>query len=69
MKSMHPLRKGVLAGAPLGYVLGLFTYGGIGYLVAGATGLWAGVALATVFAAIGLRLTLRYVRAVERLIP
>lgn len=52
-------------GAPLGYALGLAVYGGIGHLVAGATGLWVGMALATLFAAVGLHLCLRFVQAVE----
>lgn len=67
MRSLRPeLRRGVIAGAPLGYLIGLATYGGIGHAVAGTTGLWVGCAIATAFAAIGLRMCLRYVEAITR---
>ena len=74
MQSMHPelkelrsdLRRGLLMGAPLGYAIGLATYGGIGHAVAGTTGLWVGVVIATLFAVFGLRMCLRYVEAITR---
>jgi hypothetical protein len=60
------LRRGVLLGAPLGYLAGLALYGGIGYWAAGVTGLWVGCAIATAFAVVGLRLCLRYVEVLTR---
>jgi hypothetical protein len=60
------LRRGVLLGAPLGYLTGLALYGGIGYLVAGQTGLWVGGIIATGFAVAGLAICLRYVEALTR---
>jgi hypothetical protein len=60
------LRRGVLLGAPVGYLTGLALYGGIGYWLAGTTGLWVGCAVATAFAVAGLRLCLRYVEAITR---
>ena len=57
------LRRGALLGAPLGYALGLLIYGGIGYLVAGQSGLLVGCLIATAFAALGLHLILRYIKA------
>jgi hypothetical protein len=60
------LRRGVFMGVPVGYATGLTLYGGIGYWIAGSTGLLVGCAIATVFAAIGLHLCLRYVEAVTR---
>ena len=50
-------------GAPLGYLIGLSVYGGIGYLVAGISGLAVGAVIATAFAAAGLILCLRFVEA------
>jgi len=67
MRSMRSeLRRGVLLGAPVGYITGLAFYGGIGYWAAGAAGLWVGCAIATAFAVVGLRLCLRYVEAITR---
>jgi hypothetical protein len=43
------LQRGVLMGAPLGYAIGLLTYGGIGYLVAGQTGLLVRAQIVAVF--------------------
>jgi len=60
------LRRGVLLGAPIGYATGLALYGGIGYWLAGTTGLWFGCAISTAFAVVGLRLYLRYVEAITR---
>jgi chromate transport protein ChrA len=60
------LRRGVLMGAPVGYATGLALYGTIGYWAAGTTGLLVGCLAATVFAAIGLHLCLRYVEAITR---
>jgi hypothetical protein len=57
------LQRGVLLGAPLGYLIGLAVYGGIGYLVAGQTGLAVGAVIATAFAVAGLVICLRFVRA------
>jgi len=57
------LTRGVLLGAPIGYAIGLLTYGGIGYLVAGQTGLIVGSVIATAFAVAGLILCLRFVEA------
>jgi hypothetical protein len=61
----RPLRRGILLGAPIGYLAGAALYSSIGYLVAGTPGLLVGLALATLFAAIGLRLCLRFARAWE----
>lgn len=58
------LTRGVLMGAPLGYTIGLAVYGGIGYLVAGISGLAIGTVIATAFAVAGLILCLRFVRAI-----
>jgi hypothetical protein len=67
MASMRSeLRRGVLLGAPIGYLTGLAFYGGIGFWAAGTAGLWIGCAVATVFAVVGLRLCLRYVDVVTR---
>jgi hypothetical protein len=60
------LRRGILMGAPVGYATGLALYGGIGYWMAGSTGLLVGCAIATFFAAIGLHLCLRYVETITR---
>lgn len=57
----NPFVRGVLLGAPLGYATGLLLYGGIGWLVAGSTGLWVGCGIATAFALAGLYLCLRFV--------
>jgi hypothetical protein len=53
------LRRGIFMGVPVGYATGLALYGGIGYWIAGSTGLLVGCAIATSFAAIGLHLCLR----------
>jgi hypothetical protein len=58
------LQRGVLLGAPIGYAIGLAVYGGIGYLVAGQTGLAIGAVIATAFAAAGLVICLRFVQAI-----
>ena len=55
-----------LIGGLLGFSFSGLFYGGIGYLVAGQTGLWVGGIIATAFAVVGLRLCLRYVEAITR---
>lgn len=60
------LTRGVLLGAPIGYAAGLAIYGGIGYLVAGQTGLAVGCVIATGFAAAGLIICLRFVRRISQ---
>lgn len=55
------LTRGILLGAPLGYLVGLAVYGGIGYWIAGQAGLVVGTAIATAFAVAGLTLCLRFV--------
>ena len=57
------LRKGIFIGAPVGYATGIALYGGLGYWIAGSTGFFVGLAIATVFAVAGLTICLRLVNA------
>lgn len=55
-------RRGALIGAPIGLAAGAALYGGIGYLLAGSVGLYAGIGVAIAFAAAGLIICLRFLR-------
>lgn len=63
---LDPLTRGVLLGAPIGWLTGLALYGGIGYLVAGISGLAVGCIIATGFAVTGLLICLRFVRSISQ---
>ena len=61
------LTRQFLFGAPVGLTLGCLMYGGIGYRVAGTTGLYVGIALAVVFAIAGATVGWRYLQAFKTL--
>lgn len=61
------LVRQLLLGAPIGLALGCLMYGGIGYRVAGTTGLYVGIALAVVFAIAGAAVGWHYLQAFKAL--
>ena len=61
------LNRQFLLGVPVGLALGCLMYGGIGYQVAGTTGLYVGIALAVVFAIAGATVGWRYLQAFKAL--
>lgn len=61
------LTRQFLLGAPVGLALGCLMYGGIGYRIAGTTGLYIGLALAVVFAIAGAAVGWRYLQAFRAL--
>lgn len=61
------LNRGIILGAPVGLVVGALVYGGIGYWIAGTTGLTIGLIICSIFATIGAIQLFRFSRSIAAL--
>lgn len=61
------LNRAFLLGAPLGLATGCLLYGGLGFWIAGTTGLYVGLVIAAIFAIAGGIVGWRYLQALHRM--